>query len=211
MSERDKDNRDVPQEAQDFNEWFLGLSGEKVLGREIKMTPELARTALEFYGAEFNPEIEGYPALSEYSNLERRPGMDAVWGRNRVSAFNTWTNWWAEHYEAAGGTLPKLDKSGKNTSGMRQIFGETTSFAAGLVTEDEFVERTRIRINNGIAYAEGRLGDREEIETSQSKKARLEAAARGEKTEPRMFRPSSVPPGFIKEWLNWLPTSAEEE
>ena len=54
--------------------------------------------------------------------------------------------------------------------------------------------------------------DREEIETSQSKKARLEAAAaRGEKTEPRMFRPSSVPPGFIKEWLNWLPTSAEEE
>lgn len=115
----------------------------------------LLRGVFESYGAEFNPEKENYKKLSQPTNKFRRPGMNAVWGEEFMDNYNSWTAAWANAYEETGRRLPKLDKSGNRTSGMRHFLGELTALAGGQLAFDEFKAHFEARIVNGSTYARG--------------------------------------------------------
>jgi len=140
----------------------------------------LLRSVLQEFGADFNPEKEGYSKLSQPTNKYRRPGMDAVWGKDFMDNYNTWTEKWADAYESKGKSLPRLGKSKKRTSGMKHFLGLITAYAAEQIDFEEFREQMEVRLIGGFTYARG-MG-----------KVPSNILAEGKKYA------ASIPPGFAK-------------
>ena len=170
------------------DEWLYAFNA--VARREAEITEidtGLVRDVLAHFGAEFDPDKEGYNKLKQSTNKWRRPGMDAVWGHEYMNNYNRWTTEWAKRYETrAKRGLPELKQSEKpeesslsKTSGMRHWLGELTAYAAGALTFEQYQERQSIRLRNG--YARATAGELEEATFL---------------ADEKRF-PSSTPPRFV--------------
>lgn len=137
-------------------DWIGKISREY---RVEEMEPGIVRAALEAMGANFEPSAE-LKYLGEYTNKAKRPGLDAVWGKERVEDYKGWAKAYAQSHEQLVGPLPELEKSGSKTSGMIQFFGELTAFAAEKLSFADFKRYTEIRAENGRLWMVGRKDER---------------------------------------------------
>jgi hypothetical protein len=170
-------------------EWIGAISTEGKVG---EINPSLLREALEGSGANFEPTPE-LVALASYTNKAKRPGLNSVWGEERVEEYKSWAKAYVEEYEAKSGKpLPELKPSGSKTSGMIQFFGELTAFASGKTNFSDYKTYTEARALNGRLWQEGKKDERVRVKVPTSK-------------SPILL--SSFPPGFpvaawekIKSW-----------
>ena len=134
-------------------------------------------------------------SLGSYSNKASKLGMEAVWGKNRYKDFTVFCAEFIEKFESVEDNLelPKLTKSGKKDSGMKEFFHELTSYAYGLLPWDEFLEHTEVRVINGKLWQEGRKDERLRIDTPISD------------YKDKLI--GSIPPGFITHFWVWLEES----
>ncbi|MDD4975514.1 MAG: hypothetical protein PHY93_14235 [Bacteriovorax sp.] len=177
MNERDKNVEGIDQKREWVSDyWIRGMSEQY----EIKKMPiGVLREVLESSGANFkNLTEEGRKSLQGYSEKERGLGVRQVWGNEFVNEYKEWINKYIGEYEKLHKIeLPVLGKkedkpypeSGRKNSGMIQFLFELTSFASGETTFDNFKKYMEIRINNGVAWAEGRKDDRKKIPVPTSK------------------------------------------
>ena len=108
------------------------------------------REVLIHCGADFEQDPETLMLLGEYTNRAKRPGLDAVWGKEIVDGFWSQIDLFIEEHEIKTGIeLPKLEGSGHKFSGMRQFFGEITALASGQLDLRTFVNYSATRIFNG--------------------------------------------------------------
>jgi hypothetical protein len=133
------------------------------LKQEVKeFSPRILREVLTSHGANFeNLSDEAKESLKGYSEKERGMGIRAVWGDDVVDSYKEWTKEYIKGYEAKTGIiLPELKPSGRKNSGMIQFFNDLTSLASGECNFDTFRTYTEGRVKNGVAWSEGRKGDR---------------------------------------------------
>jgi len=141
------------------NSWIETISEEGTVGEEV--TPEILRSVLEKLGASFEAELE-LELLGRYSNLKKRPGLDAVWGKGRIDAYKRWVRetYIPQHEQRTGKTLPTLYDKKTGTfdnikhSGMMQFLGELTAYAAEEMDFENYKRLTENRIRKGRAWAE---------------------------------------------------------
>jgi len=171
--------REPAQDEPIVKSWIAAFSETGQLG---EMDRDLLRAVLEAHGAKFSeitPEVQA--SLQKYSNKGRAEAMRHIWGE-RFDEYKIWTNEWvADYEERTGQTLPALTKSGRKNSGMIQFLGEITAYAAGELSYEHLKLRLETRLYNGLAWAEGRREERKLISKPGTEK---------------LFRPSSIPPGF---------------
>ena len=150
------------QEQEFVDEWIDGISES---GRVREIDPGLVKIVLESFGANFEISEEEKLSLGKYSNLNRRPGMNAVWGKERVDEYIAWLkNEYIPSFEdKTGRALPTLfdRKTGKfdtnKHSGMMQFFGELTAFAAGEKSFADYKRLTEDRVRKGKVWQEKEL------------------------------------------------------
>ncbi|HTK03849.1 MAG TPA: hypothetical protein VL401_03750 [Alphaproteobacteria bacterium] len=188
---------DTEQENYNHNlievgEWFGDM--EKT-GEVRKIDQVTLNITFDSLGGSLEIKEEEEKSLKEYTNKASKEGMIAIWGESRMKDFNNFCKSWIVNFENTDGNkeLPKLDQSGKKNSGMKQFFHEVTAYAYGIMDEETFGLFTETRIENGKLWQEGKKDQREKLETPSSK---------GEK-----ILISSIPPGFIPDFWNWLKTS----
>lgn len=153
---------------------------------------QVLKSALVEVGANFEVEGEALKSLGQYTNKSKRPGLDAVWGKDRVEEYRAWLKTWVYDFEEEAGTpLPALKRSGSKISGMLQFFGELTAIAAGQMTFEDFKRFEEARQLNGLYWL-----------FANDKRVRIKVP-----TAEKPIRPSSYPPGFpthawryIKSW-----------
>lgn len=76
-----------------------------------QIDPLLIRDVLGEFGANFEISEEAKESLSKFSNVNRRAGMDAVWGNEKVKEYRIWLRHYLEDYEVATGkALPVLEE-----------------------------------------------------------------------------------------------------
>ena len=178
MTEQDTVPESAEARSAAVESWVKVLTAEGKVG---PISQELMAASLSDLEANFEPRPE-LAFLAEYTNKAKRPGMDAVWGLDRVNEFKAWAADYAERYEAEHGVnLPALEKKGSKTSGMLQFFGEITAFAAGKLAPADLKRFLETRSFNGKMWLEGRKDERVRIQVPTVK-------------EPIL--PSSFPPGF---------------
>lgn len=150
-------------EAKQVYDWVSKIAETGYVG---EMDPMLLRSVLAECGANFEISEEVRLSLAKYSNFNKRPGMNAVWGETKVDEIKSWI---AEEFipgveKKFGREFPDLydPKTGKydarattNYSGSLQFFGELTSYAAGVENFDDFKRRTERRALKGKLWAEG--------------------------------------------------------
>src|SRR5260221_12206064 len=115
------------QEISIVTNWIKDIG---ILGKVVELDTMLLRSVLSEYGAnfEFREELN---SLTKYSNLGKRPGLDAVWGKENIDAYKKWIKEYISTYEKETGTeLPVLEETNIKTSGMMQFLGELTAYAA---------------------------------------------------------------------------------
>lgn len=158
------DRQEIEAKIAAVNEWIGSFKVEPRSGADglteahidiEEIDTNVLRAVLTKFGADFNPEKEGFMKLSQPTNKHRRPGMNAVWGEDVIDNYNKWTVCWADSYEEKGRRLPKLQQSGNRTSGMRHFLGEMTAYAAGVMPFEVYKERTEARMVNGYTYSRG--------------------------------------------------------
>lgn len=178
------------------DQWIGDLSRE---GRCGDLDAAVLKGVLESFGARY----EGLYAAAEsalrgYSNRESEPGMRAVWGEGRRVAYSRWCEEWADRFEAQAGNrgLPRLERTGIRTAGMRQFFHEITALAGGYMTAADFKLFIETRLGNGKLWQEGRKDERIKVVTPTSG------------GEP--IRIGSIPPGFIEDAWEWLKASVPD-
>ncbi len=139
-------------------EWIQKISVEGVVGEGA--TPEMLRDTLQGLGADFEPRPE-LEHLKRYSNLQKRPGLDAVWGSERVEQIKSWiTEVYIPQYEQkTGRPLPTLEDSDIKHSGMMQFLGELTAYAAGQMDFDKYKRLTEDRARKGRVWQERDLSE----------------------------------------------------
>ena len=147
------------------------------IGRESTVDtiePSVLRAVLAELGANFEPQPE-LENLGKYSNKDKRIGLDAVWGKERVAAFKMWLK---EEYIPAyenktGRDLPTLVDpiTGQidtiKHSGMMQFLGELTAFAAGKINFENYQRLTEDRARKGYEW-QVRVPNATRITTSHS-------------------------------------------
>lgn len=144
--------------------WVKTISEKGIVGKEV--TPEILKSVLENIGANFENELKLEP-LRKYSNLNKRPGLDAVWGKKRIDVYKKWVKdiYIPQHEQKTGKTLPTLyDKKTKTFdnikhAGMMQYLGELTAYAAGKIDFENYKRLTEDRIKKGKVWAEKREND----------------------------------------------------
>lgn len=161
------------------------------------------RLALEGVGADFAfLDDEGNRrSLKKYTNASKADAMGAAWGE-RFGDFKVWVDnvYIPDHESNTGRELPKLDQSGRKSSGMRAFFGELTQIAGLGETDLAFntiKERLETRYQNGKAWEDGKPEDRRRliVPTSNGKPILI----------------SSFPPDFpLKAW-EWLNSPRAQE
>lgn len=187
---------DIIHKQAAVNDWINEIS-KKGQYREIHRSD--LRSVLESFGANFNLSETEKESLRGYSEKQRSKGVKAVWG-NKYDLYIQWTKKYIQKYEQQSGIkLPSLgrqsdsssqkESSRRKNSGMKQFLNDLTCFAAGELSSENFALYTTTRINNGIAWSEGRKEDRVKISVPTSSKPILIG---------------SFPPGFAQEAYNWL-------
>jgi len=144
-------------------ETWIGKIGRE--GTVELIDSRLVREVLEGAGANFEISEEERLSLKKYSNLKRRLGMDAVWGKERVDEYIAWLkDEYIPGYERrVGRELPtlyerKTDKFDDiKHSGMLQFFGELTAFAAGEKSFVNYKRLTEDRVRKGKEWQEREL------------------------------------------------------
>lgn len=155
---------------------------------------------MESYGANFeNLDEEGRESLRGYSEKERGLGVKQVWGEEKKKNYKSWIKEYIENYDELHkeAQLPILGekeglpypKSGRKNSGMIQFLYELTSFASGETSFDGFKTYMEARVNNGMAWAEGRKRDRIRVKVPTA-------------DEPILL--GSIPKEFPVVAMNWL-------
>jgi len=168
---------------------------------EIKL--ELLREVLKSYGAHFkNVDNEGKKSLRGYSENERGLGVKQVWGEEKVKNYKSWIKEYIALYDEThkSAQLPVLGEkeglpypeSGRKNSGMIQFLYELTSYAAGETNFDDFKTYMEARVNNGVAWAEGRKKDRVRVKVPTA-------------DEPILL--GSIPKEFPVAAMNWIKTT----
>jgi len=145
MAEKGKD-RQFEERLAILTAWVDKITSE---GKVEEIDPDLLRSVLEEFGANFEskPELE---SLSKYSNLGKRPGLDAVWGSTRIEEYRHWVEQYVLDYEQkTGRPLPVLEGTRVKTSGMKQFFGELTALAAGKMHFEKYKRLTEDRARKG--------------------------------------------------------------
>lgn len=149
------------------DEWIKNFSET---GKVKEIDTDVLKSVLIYCGAEFELDEESLKPLSEYTNKAKRPGLDNVWGREKVDRFWKWIDQYIKEYEdQSGKTLPKL-KSGQNFSGMRAFFGELTALASGQMSIEDFRKYSETRIFNGKCWQNNQKNKRMRIEVPVSAK-----------------------------------------
>src|SRR5512141_982271 len=145
----------LEQDLEKFNKWLKNLTEN---GKVEQIEPEVVRGVLESCGANFSELTEGdRESLGRYSNKNKRAGLNAVWGKDKVDMFKRWT---VEEYipyieMVAGRELHTLYDRATDTydktknSGMVQFLGEITAYAAGELSFEKYQKRTENRIKKG--------------------------------------------------------------
>lgn len=148
--------RPTEEELKLFTDWILDISET---GRVTEIDPMLLRSVLSEYGANFEPRPE-LDVLALYSNLKKRPGLDAVWGEENVDEYKRWVKGYILEYEAeTGRPLPVLEGTEIKTSGMMQFFGELTSYAAQKLSFEKYKELTEDRFRKGLLWKQRDLNE----------------------------------------------------
>lgn len=157
--EYDSRQKELEEKNIIVNSWVKTISEKGIVGEEV--TPEILKSVLENLGASFEAELELKP-LGRYSNLNKRPGLDAVWGKDRIDAYKKWVKdiYIPQNEKETGKALPTLyDRKTKTFddvkhSGMMQYLGELTAYAAGKMDFENYKRLTERRIEKGRAWAE---------------------------------------------------------
>jgi len=130
--------------------WVGRLTQEGVVGQIDK---QLLKAVLENFGANFEISESARESLGKYRNLDRRPGMDAVWGTQRVKEYRIWLRHWVADYEERyGKSLPVLEDSDVKTSGGLKFFTDLTAFVGGEISFDDYKRITEDRVRKGRAW-----------------------------------------------------------
>jgi len=200
MAERLVNSEVIEQKRAVVDEWISGMSERQEVG-EIKL--ELLREVLKSYGAHFkNVDNEGKKSLRGYSENERGLGVKQVWGEEKVKNYKSWIKEYIALYDEThkAAQLPVLGEkeglpypeSGRKNSGMIQFLYELTSYAAGETNFDDFKTYMEARVNNGVAWAEGRKKDRVRVKVPTA-------------DEPILL--GSIPKEFPVAAMNWIKTT----
>lgn len=162
----EKNERPFEERQAELMDWFKKV-GEMKPEDGDEMIPDidkqLVKGMLVDLGANFEISEEAMKPLSQPTNKYRRPGLDAVWGKDKVDAFKAWI---IEEFIPgcelrSGRELHTLYDSetqtydNNNHSGMMQFFGELTSYASGKMTVEKYKSKSRVRITKGIKQEYG--------------------------------------------------------
>lgn len=144
--------------------WINKIATERVVG-EIK--PEILRSVLEEYGANFEPSPE-LETLVEYSNKAKAPGVKKVWGEERYEAYKNWAidvcvpkyerDYHKELPNLFNRKTGKYDKNVKY-SGMLAFLGELTAYAAGKMSPEDYKRLTENRVRKGQEWIDRKPGE----------------------------------------------------
>lgn len=156
----EKNERPYEEELTQVTQWIKTIEKE---GRVDIINPGLVLNVLEGLGAAKEISEVAKKSLSRYSNLNKRIGLDEVWGKERVDAFKKWArDEFIPQYEQRVGkelhTLwdPKTEKfDGIKHSGMMQFLGELTAFAEGSMSMEDYKRLTENRVGKGIKFEFG--------------------------------------------------------
>src|SRR5258708_34914586 len=100
--------RPINQEILNITNWIKNM-GES--GTVTEIDPMLLRSVLSEYGADFEAREE-LNSLIKYSNVDKRPGIDAVWGKENVDEYKKWIKEYISKYEEeTGKELPVLEET----------------------------------------------------------------------------------------------------
>ncbi|OGM56097.1 hypothetical protein A3E46_01405 [Candidatus Woesebacteria bacterium RIFCSPHIGHO2_12_FULL_46_16] len=141
------ERRPIEEQVSTFENW-IGKLTETGIVEEIN--PQLVREVFEDLGANFEISEEDRKSLERFENLLRRPGMDAVWGKDRVREYRIWLRHYLKDYETrTGKPLPVLEGTTSKTSGGLKFFTDLTVFASGLMSFEKYQEITERRAAKG--------------------------------------------------------------
>ncbi len=152
--------RSYEERLVEVDDW-IGKIGKE--GRVGDIDHQLVKGVIEEIGANKEISEEAKKSLGKYSNLNKRPGLDEVWGKETVDAFKKWaTGEFIPQYEEKVGrplrTLwdPKTETYDNiKHSGMMQFLGELTAFAEGSLPLEEYRRLTEHRVEKGMKFEFG--------------------------------------------------------
>jgi hypothetical protein len=152
-------------------DWFEKIGKMDPTDVEAKDLPdadkELIKGILVELGANFEISEDAKTCLGKYKNVNKRPGLDAVWGKEIIDGFKEWikTDFIPQFEKRTGREFPSLyDRKtdtydGVKHSGSMQFLGELTAFAADKMTSDDYKRLTRSRLVKGIKMENMKPGD----------------------------------------------------
>ena len=137
--------------------WVGKISGEGIVG---VIDPQLVRGVLVEFGANFEISEEAKASLKKFKNTDRRFGMDAVWGHDRVGKYRIWLKHYLEEYEErTARALPVIEGTVTKTSGGLKFFTDLTAFAGGFMSFEEYKRVTERRAEKGRLWQERNPND----------------------------------------------------
>lgn len=140
---------------------WIGKIGEE--GKVTDINPDLVKGVLEELGANTEVSEETKKSLARYSSFGKRPGLNAIWGEQKVGAYKEWvkTEFIPQYEKKVGKELHTLWDPKTETfdnikhSGMMQFLGELTAFAEGVMSFEDYKRLTEDRIRKGIKFEKG--------------------------------------------------------
>lgn len=143
-----------------FDEWLKNLSEN---GQVDQVDPAVVGNVLEIHGANFEISESAHESLKKYSNKAKRPGLDEVWGKEKVDSFKSWVIGEYIPYieKKVGRDMHTLYDRATDTfddvkhSGMMQFLGELTSYAAGDMSFKKYKRITENRYSKGKKWEYG--------------------------------------------------------
>jgi hypothetical protein len=155
-----EDEKPFEERLAEVTEWIDGIGKD---GQVVDIDPQLVKGVLEGIGANKEISEEAKKSLAKYSNLNKRPGLDADWGKDRVDAFKRWAidNFIPQYEQRVEKQLHTLWDPKTETydnikhSGMMQFLGELTAFAEGILPMEEYRRLTEHRVEKGTKFEFG--------------------------------------------------------
>jgi hypothetical protein len=156
------DARPFEERMIELTDWFKKV-GEVDIANNEKV-PNIDQQFVKRILGELEANIEisdkAKTSLAMYSNYDKRPGLNEVWGKRRVIAYIRWAKYdFTPKYEQRiGREFPGLYDRKTNTydnlkySGMLQFLGELTAFGEGIMPLEEYKRLTKVRIDKGIKF-----------------------------------------------------------
>lgn len=149
--------RPFEERLAEVSDWIVRIGKD---GTVNEIDPQLVKGVLEGLGANKEISDEERTSLGRYSSLNKRLGLNAVWGKEKVDAYKEWvkTDFIPNYEKKVGRELHTLWDPKTQTfdnikhSGMMQFLGELTAFAEGVLPIEEYRRLTEDRIRKGIKF-----------------------------------------------------------